>query len=435
MAAFLMKEDLGGAMHAFIARLFPICRSITGDGVRKTLRLVQEQIPIKMHEVPTGTQVFDWRVPKEWNIRDAWVKDSSGRRLIDFSELNLHVVNYSSPVHRRMRFAELKEHLFVSPGHPEWIPYRTTYYEETWGFCLCENQLAKFDHGQEYDVCIDSSLEDGYLTYGECLLPGEETAEVLVSCHICHPSLANDNLAGLAVAVELARQLAQSPHRYSYRFLFIPGTIGSITWLARNEDVIPRIRHGIVLTCLGDSGNISYKRSRQAEAGIDRAFIHVLKHSGDPHTVVDFAPYGYDERQYCSPGINLPVGCLMRSRHGEFPEYHTSADNLEFVRPGALTDSLAKCLAAIDVLENNRIFVNQKPKGEPQLGKRGLYKGLGASPGKRERELALLWVLNLSDGKNALLDIAERANLPFALVRDAATALSATDLLIPGDWV
>jgi aminopeptidase-like protein len=427
-----MKEDLGSAMHTFIRRLFPICRSITGDGVRKTLRLIQDQIPIEMHEVPTGTQVFDWGVPKEWNIRDAWIKDASGRRLVDFCELNLHVVNYSSPIQRRMRLAELKEHLFTLPGHPEWIPYRTTYYEEGWGFCLSENQLAKFEDGQEYDVCIDSSLEDGFLTYGECLLPGEETAEVFISCHVCHPSLANDNLSGIAVAVELARHLAQSPHRYSYRFVFIPGTIGSITWLARNEDVIPRIRHGIVLTCVGDGGNISYKRSRQGEAEIDRAFVHVLKHSGDPYTVVDFAPYGYDERQYCSPGINLPVGCLMRSRHGEFLEYHTSADNLEFVQPWALADSLAKCLAVIDVLEHNRLYVNQKPKGEPQLGRRGLYKGLGAGADKRERELALLWVLNLSDGKNSLLDIAERANLSFGSVKDASTALSRTDLLIPG---
>jgi len=426
-----MKEDPGRVMHAFIARLFPICRSITGDGVRKTLRLVQDRIPIQVHEVPTGTQVFDWSVPKEWNIRDAWVKDSSGKRLIDFGEHNLHVVSYSSPVHQRMRLTELKEHLYTLPERPEWIPYRTTYYEESWGFCLCENQLAKFGNDQEYDVCIDSSLEDGYLTYGECLLPGEEAAEVLISCHLCHPSLANDNLSGIAVAVELARYLSKSSHRYSYRFVFVPGTIGSITWLARNAEVIPKICHGIVLTCLGDAGDMSYKRSRRGEAEIDRAFIHVLRHSGDPHTVLDFVPYGYDERQYCSPGINLPVGCLMRSRHGEFAEYHTSADNLEFVRPWALADSLTKCLAAIDVLEYNRFYVNQKPKGEPQLGKRDLYKGLGTSADRGKRELALLWVLNLSDGEHSLLDIAERANLPFALVRDASIALSETDLLVP----
>jgi aminopeptidase-like protein len=331
-----------------------------------------------------------------------------------------------------MRLSELKKHLYTLPERPDWIPYRTTYYEESWGFCLSENQLAKFDDDQEYDVCIDSSLEDGYLTYGECLLPGEEPTEVLISCHVCHPSLANDNLSGIAVAVELARYLAESPHRYSYRFVFVPGTIGSITWLARNTEVIPRIRHGIVLAGAGDAGSVTYKRSRQREAEIDRAFVHVLRHSGDPHTVIEFNPYGYDERQYCSPGINLPVGCLMRSPHGQYAEYHTSADNLEFVQPWALADSLAKCVGAIDVLEYNRVYVNQKPKGEPQLGKRGLYKGLEARADRRERELALLWVLNLSDGKHSLLDIAERANLPFALVRDAAIALSEKDLLIPG---
>jgi aminopeptidase-like protein len=432
LVAFFMNEDPGSVMHAFIARLFPICRSITGDGVRETLRLVQERIPIALQEVPTGTEVFDWSVPKEWNIRDAWVKDSSGNRLIDFREHNLQVVNYSSPVHQQMRLAELKEHLHTLPERPEWIPYRTAYYEENWGFCLCENQLAKFDDNQVYDVCIDASLEDGYLTYGECYLPGEETAEVLISCHVCHPSLANDNLSGIAVAVELARYLAKSPHRYSYRFVFVPGTIGSITWLARNEEVIPNIRHGIVLACVGDAENMSYKRSRQSEAEVDRAFIHVLRHSGDPHAVVEFSPYGYDERQYCSPGINLPVGCLMRSRPGRFAEYHTSADNLEFVQPWALADSLAKCVAALDVLENNRVYVNQKPKGEPQLGKRGLYKALGGNTDRRECELALLWVLNLSDGRHSLLDIAERANLPFALVKDASIALSEADLLIPG---
>ena len=426
-----MKQNPGVAMHALIARLFPICRSITGDGVRETLRLLQEQIALEIHEVPTGTPVFDWNVPKEWNIKDAWIKNPSGERLLDFRKLNLHVVSYSSPVRCRMRFEELRKHLFTLPSHPDWVPYRTSYYEENWGFCLSERQLAEFDKGEEYEVCIDSSLEEGNLTYGEYYLQGREAAEVLISCHICHPSLANDNLSGIAVAIELAQHLAKRPRRYSYRFLFIPGTIGSITWLAQNQDVIPRIRHGLVLTCLGDAGEVTYKRSRQGEAEIDRAFVHVLQHAGDPHTVLDFVPYGYDERQYCSPGINLAVGCLMRSQHGEFAEYHTSADNLDFVRPAALADSLAKCLAVIDVLESNLSYTNEKPMCEPQLGKRGLYQGLSASADKRRREMALLWVLNLSDGTHSLLDIAERANLPFDLIKQAATALSATDLLVP----
>jgi len=253
-------------MHALVARLFPICRSITGNGLRQTLQIIREHVPIELREVATGTEVFDWTVPKEWNIRDAWIKDAAGRRLIDFREQNLHVVNYSAPIRRRMRFDELKKHLFTVPGHPEWIPYRTTYYEDGWGFCLSEYQVAQFDLNQEYEVCIDSSLEDGHLTYGECLLAGEETEEILISCHVCHPSLANDNLSGIAVAVELARHLAQLPRRYSYRFLFIPGTIGSITWLARNEQVLSRIRHGLVLTCVGDTGNITYKRCRRGVA-------------------------------------------------------------------------------------------------------------------------------------------------------------------------
>ena len=416
-------------MHALIARLYPICRSITGDGVRETLRILGEQIPIAVREVPTGTQVFDWTVPREWNIRDAWIKNSTGQKLIDFRTLNLHVVSYSSPIHRRMPLAELRAHLFTVPGHPDWVPYRTSYYEEDWGFCLSEAQLSQFADEQEYEVLIDSSLKDGHLTYGEFCLPGEEEAEVLISSHLCHPSLADDNLSGLAVAVALAQHLAGTPRRYSYRFLFIPGTIGSITWLAQNEETLSRIRHGLVLTCVGDASDLTYKRSRSGDAEIDRTFAHVLKHCGEPHSVIDFSPYGYDERQYCSPGINLPVGCLRRARHGEFPEYHTSADNLAFIRADALADSLAKCVAVIDILEGNRIYLNRKPKGEPQLGKRGLYGG--TTPMAKDRELALLWVLNLSDGRHSLLDIAERANLPFAAIKDAAAALATTDLLAP----
>ncbi len=420
----------GLAMHDLITRLYPICRSITGDGVRETLRILREQIPLDLHEVPSGTKVFDWTVPKEWNVQDAWIKNSVGERLVDFQNLNLHVISYSSPIQRRMKLAELRNHLFTVPAHPEWVPYRTSYYDENWGFCLSENQLHDLNEDEEYDVCIDSSFVDGHLTYGELLLKGEEAAEVLTSCHVCHPSLANDNLSGIALAVELAKRLARSAHRYSYRFLFVPGTIGSITWLARNETVVPRIRHGLVLTCVGDAGNIAYKRSRRGNAEIDRAFAHILKHSGEPHQVIDFSPFGYDERQYCSPGFNLPVGCLMRSRHGDFPEYHTSADNLEFVRAEALADSFAKCNAVFDLLEHNRAYLNQRPKGEPQLGRRGLYSAHGNDSESKQRELALLWVLNLSDGEHSLLDIAERSGLPFAAIKEAAGALAATELLM-----
>jgi aminopeptidase-like protein len=416
-------------MSALITRLFPICRSITGNGVRETLAILRETIPLQIDEVPTGTKVFDWTIPREWNIRDAYIKDTTGKRLIDFQKLNLHVVSYSTPLRCRMPFVELKEHLFTSAGNPDWVPYRTSYYNESWGFCLSENQLAQFDPNAEYDVCIDSSLKDGSLTYGECFLPGETPEEVLISSHVCHPSLANDNLSGIAVAVALAEALATAPRRYSYRFVFAPGSIGAISWLSRNEERLQMVRHGFVLTCVGDSAGITYKRSRHFKAEIDRAFLHILRHSGEPHQVVNFSPYGYDERQYCSPGINLPVGCMMRSVHGTFPEYHTSADNLDFVRPESLVNSLEQCLQVINLLELNRTYLNNSPKGEPQLGKRGLYQGLGDGSTRRQHELALLWVLNLSDGSHSLLDIAEEAGLPFATIKDAADALARTDLL------
>jgi aminopeptidase-like protein len=416
-------------MQALIARLFPICRSITGDGVRETLRILREHVPLEIHEVPTGTQVFDWTVPREWNIRDAWIMNAAGERMVDFQRLNLHVLNYSVPVRCRIGLGELKNHLFTVPSHPDWVPYRTSYYAENWGFCLSENQLSQFRDDEEYEVCIDSSLEAGSLTFGECFLPGQITHEVLISCHVCHPSLANDNLSGISLAVALAKRLLEEPRHYSYRFLFIPGTIGSITWLALNEDKAGNIKHGLVLTCVGDSGPITYKRSRRGNAEIDRAVEHVLKSADQTHCLIDFHPYGYDERQYCSPGFNLPVGCLMRSQHGKFPEYHTSADNLSFIQPQYLGDSFVKAWAVIQLLEKNRTYVNQNPKCEPRLGKRGLYSGVGGAREGAFSELALLWVLNLSDGDHDLLAIAERSCMSFGEISGAASALQRCGLL------
>jgi aminopeptidase-like protein len=417
------QADSGAAMYQLIEELYPICRSITGEGVRETLRRVQQLIPLELHEVPSGTQVFDWTVPKEWTIRDAYVKDSRGNRVIDFRQSNLHVVSYSRPVRQRMPLAELRKHLYSLPEHPDWIPYRTTYYNENWGFCLTHRQLEALTDG-EYEVCIDSSLVDGHLTYGEFVVPGSSEEEVLISCHVCHPSLCNDNLSGIAVATFLAAGLAQGAKpRYTYRFLFIPGTIGSITWLARNEQHAQRIRHGLVITCVGDGGRFTYKRSRRGNAEIDRVVSHVLKHSGSDWTIQDFFPYGYDERQYCSPGFNLPVGCLMRSPHGTFPEYHTSADNLDFVRPEYLQESLLRYQDVVNVLEGNRTYVSLNPKCEPQLGKRGLYAAVGGDSEAANKQLAMMWVLNLSDGRHSLLDIAERAGMPFPVVWATAQQL------------
>jgi aminopeptidase-like protein len=421
----------GRRLHAMVERLYPICRSITGDGVRRTLEIVGESIQLVVQEVPTGTQVFDWTVPEEWNIRDAYVAYADGRRVIDFQRSNLHVVSYSVPVDTTMSLDELRPHLHTLPEQPALVPYRTTYYAPDWGFCLADDTLRglRDDPDDRYRVVIDSTLADGHLTYAEHVVPGQVSDEVIVSCHVCHPSLANDNLAGIAVATELARRLAASTPWYTYRFLFIPGTIGSITWLALNQDRLGKIRHGLVLACAGDPGQVTYKRSRRGDAEIDRVLAHVLRASGRPHEIVDFTPYGYDERQFCSPGFNLGVGCLTRTPYGRYPEYHTSADNPDFVSPQAMADTLELCWEVTRVLERNRRYLNLSPYGEPQLGKRGLYGSLGGRSDTKQAQMAMLWVLNLSDGEHDLLDMAHRSGMPFAVVADAAAALHDAGLL------
>jgi aminopeptidase-like protein len=420
-----LSGDAGEAMYRLVAELYPICRSITGDGVRETLSIIGKYVPLQICEVPTGLQVLDWTVPQEWNIRDAYIKNSAGQRVIDFRRSNLHVVSYSVPVHARLRLAELKEHLFSDPDHPEWIPYRTSYYRPTWGFCLSHNQLTALPD-DEYEVCIDSSLTDGHLTYGELLIAGRTSEEILVSCHVCHPSLCNDNLSGIAVATALARHVDRMETKYSYRFLFVPATIGSITWLALRK--VENIRHGFVLACVGDRGGPTYKSSRREDAEIDRVWRYVLGQGGTAFQVLPFSPYGYDERQFCSPGFNLPVGCFMRTPFGKFPEYHTSADNLDFVCPESLKDSLQRTMTVVDVLETNARYVNQKPYGEPRLGDLGLYDTLG---GKRagDTRMALLWLLNMSDGERTVLDIAVKSGLPWEAIKNALCDLKSVGLL------
>ncbi len=430
-ASGVLPDDRGEEMYRFISELYPICRSITGQGIRDTFGRIQQHIPLSITAVPSGTQVFDWTVPLEWNIRDAYVTDRQGVRVIDFKQSNLHVVSYSTPIAARMSLRELKAHLFTLPDHPDWIPYRTSYYKESWGFCLSHRQYL--DLGDEdYDVVIDSSLKPGHLTYGEYYLPGDTAEEVLISCHACHPSLCNDNLSGIAVATFLAKSLqTASRRRYSYRFLFLPVTIGAITWLALNQQKVSNIKHGFVLTGVGDEGSFTYKKSRDGNADIDAAFAHVLRHSGESFEVTEFIPYGYDERQYGSPGFNLPVGCFMRRGNGGYPEYHTSADNLDFVKPTSLSRSLQVVQSVVEVLESNRGYVNMSPYCEPQLGKRGLYRTIGGNVTGQSAEMALLWVLNLSDGARTLLQIAERAGLPFSIIKLAADALEGQGLLRP----
>jgi aminopeptidase-like protein len=425
-----VSDDQGKVMMALVEELFPICRSITGNGVRQTLAIVQRHIPLEVHEVPSGTPVLDWTVPPEWNIRGAYMAHQDGSRIVDFAANNLHVVQYSRPIDALMPLTELRPHLHTLPDRPDWIPHRASYYAENWGFCLTHRQLSSLADGL-YRVVIDSDLKPGHLSYGELLILGETDDTVLFSCHICHPSLANDNLSGIAVATMLARYVQTLRPRYSYRFLFIPTTIGSITWLARNEDKVGRIVHGLVLSCLGDAGGITYKQSRRGNAAIDRVVAHVLRHDETPHRIRSFVPDGCDERQYCSPGFDLPVGCLMRTPVGEYPEYHTSADNLSLLRPESIVHSLAVLRRIVAVIEGDTVYCSRNPKGEPQLARRGLYPAMRGQRSAGYDQMAVLWVLNLADGRHSLLGMAERAGVPFATIRAAADKLVAADLLEP----
>jgi aminopeptidase-like protein len=412
-------------MHELMTELFPICRSITGDGVRETLRIVKDRVPLAVREVPSGTQVLDWIVPEEWNIDDAYVA-LDGERVVDFRSSNLHVVGYSEPVRRVMSLEELRPHLHTHAVCGGWIPYRTSYYTRDWGFCLTQSVLDELGDG-EYEVVIDTTLEPGALTYGELVVPGDRPDEILVTTHVCHPSLANDNLSGIALLTQLAATLASQPNRHSYRLLFIPGTIGSITWLATHEEVLSRVVGGLVVACVGDGAPLSYKRSRRGTARIDRAAEYVLSSRSDAG-VTEFAPWGWDERQFNSPGFDIPVGCLTRSREGEFAEYHSSADNLELVRPEQLEGALQAVLEILDVFDADRTYVNLSPRGEPQLGRRGLYPATGGAAAQEE-QLAMLWVLNQSDGDHSLLSIAERSGLSLDVIRAAVDRLAGGGLV------
>ena len=421
-------DHIGLDMYQLMIELFPICRSITGNGVRDTLNQIKNHIDLKIHEIPSNTSVFDWTIPKEWNIIDAYVIDPLGNKVIDFKKSNLHVVSYSTPIRQKMTLEELKTHLHTLPNQPDVIPYLTSYYKENWGFCLSHNDFLKLKDG-EYDVVIDSSLKDGSLTYGEYFIPGKSSDEILISCYVCHPSMCNDNLSGIVLATILAKYICKLSLDYSFRFLFIPETIGAITWLAINEKNLSKIKHGLVATCVGDPGISTYKKSRQNNADIDKTVEFVLKNSNSKYKIVDFFPSGSDERQFCSPGFNLPVGSLMRTPYAKFSQYHTSEDNLDFVGAHHLADSYVKYINTIFVLENNKKFVNLNPKCEPQLGKRGLYRQIGGQKLSQDSEMAIFWMLNFSDGEHSILDISEKSGIKFEILVDAALKLQQNNLI------
>ena len=433
-------------MLGLIRELFPICRSIAGPGLRETLQRIQSRIPIVINELATGTPAFDWTVPQEWTLRRTTLRDPSGKLIADTDVNNLHVLNYSIPFGGKLSLAELRPHLHSVPEKPKWIPYRTSYYKPTWGICLPHDVVASLPEG-EYDVNIDTTIADGSLSYGELFIPGKNDREVLFSTHCCHPSLANDNLSGIAVAVELAKWLATRDNALSYRFVFFPGTIGSITWLSQNVEKTRRIVAGLVLSCVGDGGAFTYKRSRQETSLTDRAVERALKLSGEPHSIRDFVPYGYDERQYCSPGFDLAVGCFMRTPNGEYPQYHTSADDVSFVREEALRGSLEMLKSIVGQVElaanESRVgrstdrgdqgerYINLNPHCEPQLGRRGLYAMMGGKSSVPDLQMALLWMLNYSDGKHSIDWIATRSKIDSKTIAEAVSLLTQAKLLAP----
>lgn len=399
-------------MYQLLKRLFPITRSITGNGVRETLRILREYVPLTIKEVPSGTKVFDWVVPDEWNIRDAYVKDENGKRIIDFQKSNLHLVSYSVPFEGRLSLNELKEHLHTLPDQPDVIPYVTSYYAKRWGFCLTHNQYKNLQD-QIYEVKIDSSLMAGYLTYGELIIEGQTDQEVLLSTYICHPSMANNELSGPVVTTHLAKHLLEKKTKpyFTYRIIFVPETIGSITYLSLNKEHLKEhVMAGYVITSIGDPGPFSYLQTRAKNTLVDRVTMHVLQHSKKEYVLYEFWQSSSDERQYNSPGIDLPVGSLMRTKYGCYPEYHTSADNLDFVTPQALADSLEMYIRCLDVLENNHKYV-ATVLCEPQLGKRGLYPTLSKKTSYSSFR-SMKNLISYCDGALDLVSIAEKIKCP-----------------------
>ena len=445
------SSKLENELFSLMQELFPICRSITGNGVRKTLKILKKEIDLKIVNVPSGTKVFYWKIPYEWNIKDAYVKNSKGERVIDFKKSNLHILNYSTPIKKTISNKNLKKHLHTLPEKPNSIPYVTSYYKKNWGFCVAHDTLKSFDEDR-YFVHIDSTLKPGSLTYGEFFIKGQTKNEILISTYICHPSLCNDNLSGIVVTTILAKLLSKTDTYFSYRFLFIPETIGAITWLSKNQKNLSQIKSGLVVTCVGGNGGFTYKKTRDNDSEIDKISIDVLKHTRKKFETRDFFPYGSDERQYSSPGIDLPIGVLMRTQYYEFKEYHTADDNLDSIKKFALNDSLIMLLNIILQIEKKKpsfnrnqknetsklkseIYQNLNPYCEPQLGRRKLYRNISKSRlvdkknSENMVELSICWVLNFSDGLHSLKEISQKSNLPLKLLRKTAKLLIEKKLL------
>lgn len=446
----LSQSKCKNELFSLMEELYPICRSITGNGVRKTLKILKKKVNLKIIEVPSGTKVFDWKIPFEWNINDAYVKNLQGQRVIDFKKSNLHLLNYSIPINKKVTQKELKLHLHTLPEKPNSIPYVTSYYKKNWGFCIPHAKLESLTDSH-YDVKIDSSLKPGHLTYGEFFKKGQIPDEILISTYVCHPSLCNDNLSGVVVSTMLAHILSKIDTYFSYRFLFVPETIGTITWLSKNQKNLSKIKGGLVITCVGDNGPFSYKKTRNGNSTIDKTVTKIFEQSKRKTKIKDFFPYGSDERQFCSPGINLPIGVFMRTPFYEFKEYHTADDNLKFVSKNALHDSLSMLVKIISKIETKRTIENQlkitknnnksktylnlNPKCEPRLGKRNLYREISKSRlvdkdnSQDLLEMSILWLLNYSDGNHSLKDISKISGLSIKLLENSSQLLIKKRLL------
>jgi len=406
-----MKQKI----EQYFDRLWPINRSLSGNGNRETLKILSEIIDLNIIEVPSGTKCYDWTVPPEFNVKEAWIKDVNGEIVVDFAKNNLHLLGYSEPFRGKLSFEELKTHIYTLPDQPDIIPYLTSYYKRRWGFCMAHNQFLKLNKNDTYEVLVDSTLnENGSMTIGESFIKGKSEKEILLSTYICHPSMANNELSGPLVSAFIYKKIKERKNlKYSYRFVFVPETIGSIYLLSvKGEHFKKNLEAGFVLTCIGDSGKFTYKKSRNGNSLPDKVTELILKQTEDSYNIIDFFPCGSDERQYCSPGFNLPVGSLMRTMYGKFPEYHTSADNKNFISFEAMEKSVEKYLEIIELLEKNEKYINTMPYCEPQLGKRGLYPTLGSQKDTGNVVSAMMWVLNLSDGTNDLISISEKSKIP-----------------------
>ncbi len=440
--------------NALLHRLFPLCRSLTGEGVRQTLAILREIANFDTHEVPSGTVAYDWVVPEEWNVRDAYIADSRGRRVIDFRQNNLHLVGYSIPFEGTLTFEELRPHLHTLPDLPQAIPYRTSYYNRAWGFCLSQQQFEALGRKERYFVKVDTTLAPGSMTYGERVLQGTSSQQYLISTYCCHPSLANDNLSGMVLWVLLLRELSQRQLRHTYWFLIAPETIGALVWLSRNESTAKNITGGFLSSTVAGPGPFGYKCTFLGNSLIDRVVRQTFRELNLDYVEYPFDINGSDERQFSAPAFRIPVGTICKDKYYEYTFYHTSLDNLEFISANALVQTLKLYLLAIEKLEMNRIYRSLMPYGEPMLGKRGLYPALGGSikqqaadrsipHEKRPYEIseervlygneldAIRWLLFYSDGHTSLLDIAEKTALPMRQLYETAEKLVTHHLLAP----